>query len=327
MEKEEVNLMPNIQNNIKDNNFKLIKDFNYNYNNELNPGDNNQIIVGLNREIENNNMYSLNNPNQNLINTNLINNEQMGYDINNMLTYNNFNNYNNNPQHFQPHFHPSISFKYISNLQIQYPVQMFVKKSKASKITRHKLITYYPQKVQIEIRPCFIYQQNYLFNQKIQIPYKNYQFPIYSNKLVERPQVQNELYFNDYINNNINNEFNNKKRIVHNKVKRRRPVYKIPPCKKASVSQGKSLSFIHKYYDENFILEEDDEEEKINKDKIILSERKKKKEKDNKIESNYFSDNEEKRIKKKIDLVPKDNKININIINMKNDNKGKEYRI
>ena len=31
--------------------------------------------------------------------------------------------------------------------------------------------------------------------------------------------------------------------------KRRRPVYKIPPSKKRAVSQGKSLIFIHKYYD------------------------------------------------------------------------------
>ena len=46
-----------------------------------------------------------------------------------------------------------------------------------------------------------------------------------------------------------------------NKIKKHnRPVYKIPPSKKRSISQGKSLVFIHKYYDENFILEEDSEE-------------------------------------------------------------------
>ena len=42
--------------------------------------------------------------------------------------------------------------------------------------------------------------------------------------------------------------------------KKRRPVYKIPPSKKRAVSQGRSLIFIHKYYDENFILEEDNED-------------------------------------------------------------------
>ena len=44
------------------------------------------------------------------------------------------------------------------------------------------------------------------------------------------------------------------------KPKKRRPVYKIPPSKKRAVSHGKSLNFIHKYYDENFILEEDNED-------------------------------------------------------------------
>jgi hypothetical protein len=42
--------------------------------------------------------------------------------------------------------------------------------------------------------------------------------------------------------------------------KKRRPVYKIPPSKKRAISQGRSLIFIHKYYDENFILEEDNED-------------------------------------------------------------------
>ena len=51
---------------------------------------------------------------------------------------------------------------------------------------------------------------------------------------------------------------------------KRRPVYKIPPSKKRSISQGRSLAFIHKYYDENFILEED------NEDNVSDSEKKKK---------------------------------------------------
>ena len=55
------------------------------------------------------------------------------------------------------------------------------------------------------------------------------------------------------------------------KVKKRRPVYKIPPSKKRAVSHGKSLNFIHKYYDENFILEED------NEDNVSDDENKKKK--------------------------------------------------
>ena len=48
--------------------------------------------------------------------------------------------------------------------------------------------------------------------------------------------------------------------VVPQQPKKRRPVYKIPPSKKRAVSQGRSLTFIHKYYDENFILEEDNED-------------------------------------------------------------------
>ena len=73
-------------------------------------------------------------------------------------------------------------------------------------------------------------------------------------------------------------EINNKDKIQINIIRKKehnRPVYKIPSSKKRSISQGKSLAFIHKYYDENFILEEDNEENssdnenyKINKDNI-----------------------------------------------------------
>ena len=129
-----------------------------------------------------------------------------------------------NPQNFRPNFHPNISFNYISILKIQYPVQIMIKKSKKKIIlAKNKLINYYPPKVQLEIRPCFIFQS---LNQK-----------------------------------KINNKKIQKNKKNKNKVKHKRPVFKIPPCKKACLSQGKSLTFIHKYYDENFILEEDDEEE------------------------------------------------------------------
>ena len=52
----------------------------------------------------------------------------------------------------------------------------------------------------------------------------------------------------------------------HKITERRRPLFKIPPSKKRSVSQGKPLTFIHKYYDENFILEEENEEDNVNED-------------------------------------------------------------
>ena len=68
------------------------------------------------------------------------------------------------------------------------------------------------------------------------------------------------------------------KNIIPEKKKYKRPVYKIPPSRKRSISEGKSLAFIHKYYDENFILEEESENDdngsdneitKYNKNKIF----------------------------------------------------------
>ena len=58
----------------------------------------------------------------------------------------------------------------------------------------------------------------------------------------------------------LNNNDNTIMTVQPQKPKKRRPVYKIPPSKKRAVSHGKSLNFIHKYYDENFILEEDNED-------------------------------------------------------------------
>ena len=56
-------------------------------------------------------------------------------------------------------------------------------------------------------------------------------------------------------------------------------MYKIPPSKKRSTSQGNSLAFIHKYYDENFIMEEESEDIESNKeDKKITKNRNKSKE-------------------------------------------------
>ena len=144
-----------------------------------------------------------------------------------------------NPQYFHPNFHPNIPFQYISILKIQYPVQIMIKKSPKLSLVKHKLIQYYPPKIQIEIRPCLIYEPLY---KRIR---KNKKIPKDKNK-------------------------------EHKKIKHRRPVFKIPPFKKASLSQGKSLNFIHKYYDENFILEEDDDEEDNNNKGLLHTERQRK---------------------------------------------------
>ena len=57
------------------------------------------------------------------------------------------------------------------------------------------------------------------------------------------------------------------------KVERCRPVFAVPPSKKRALSQGRPFNFIHKYYDENYILEDDDEEsvkpEETNNIKVV----------------------------------------------------------
>ena len=66
------------------------------------------------------------------------------------------------------------------------------------------------------------------------------------------------------------------KPVIQHSIQRKRPVYTLPPSRKRALSQGKSLNIIHKYYDENFILEDDEEEEvyyKKNKDEEIENEK------------------------------------------------------
>ena len=113
-----------------------------------------------------------------------------------------------------------------------------------------------------------------------------------NDKIIEKDNTikinLNDNFFNNISKDKIKNknekkeeekmEINNKDKIqisIIRKKEHNRPVYKIPSSKKRSISQGKSLVFIHKYYDENFILEEDNEENssdnenyKIKKDNI-----------------------------------------------------------
>ena len=311
-----------IYNNNNKNNFHLKKDkinltlnnndynnkfINNDYNNDANEKikyngltprlktDINYINYPNQKNLNNNPVNNFNNINANFIHKEYLSDRKIFQKINNT-------NYNHQICKFK------TPTKVFSNLIVQCSIQILIKKSKKYKLIKHKIITYYPQKLQIEIRPCYYFQPTKL---KKKIPVPKNKIPIYPYKLLNKPPIPKKIcppnYVNDY------NNFASKKRIVHNKVKRRRPVFKIPPCKKASVSQGKSLTFIHKYYDENFILEEDDEEDKLNK-----SEKKKRIKLDKKIEKNYLSDNEENKKRKNLNF-----KININIINMKNDNKPK----
>ena len=317
-----INIIYNNNNKNNTNNFHLKKDkinltlnnndynnkfINNDYNNDVNEKikyngftprlktDINYINYPNQKNLNNNPVNNFNNINANFIHKEYLSDRKIFQKINNT-------NYNHQICKFKS---PT---KVFSNLIVQCSIQILIKKSKKYKLIKHKIITYYPQKLQIEIRPCYYFQPTKL---KKKIPVPKNKIPIYPYKLLNKPPIPKKIcppnYVNDY------NNFASKKRIVHNKVKRRRPVFKIPPCKKASVSQGKSLTFIHKYYDENFILEEDDEEDKLNK-----SEKKKRIKLDKKIEKNYLSDNEENKKRKNLNF-----KININIINMKNDNKPK----
>ena len=283
----------------------------------LNKNDYNyRLINNYNSNINEKNIFNqftpryktdINNPKQRILNNNSVNNfnniNNDNYIHKEYLTDRNIlqnkNNNNNNINYIHKNYISKSPPKVFTNLIIQCSIQLLIKKSKKYKLIKHKLISYYPQRLQIEIRPCY-YFQPFKFKNKIPVP-KN-KIPIYPYKLLNKPPIPKKAcppnYINDY------NSFGSKKRIVHNKVKRRRPVFKIPPCKKASIRQGKSLTFIHKYYDENFILEEDDEEDKLNK-----SERKKRIKLDKKIEKNYLSDNEENKKRKNINF-----KINTNLL-------------
>ena len=218
--------------------------------------------------------------------------------INKKLINNNYSRNENilkpipNPQYFHPNFHPNIPFQYISILKIQYPVQIMIKKSPKLRLVKHKLIQYYPPKTQIEIRPCLIFEPLY---KKIR---KNKKIPKDKNK-------------------------------EHKKIKHRRPVFKIPPFKKASLSQGKSLNFIHKYYDENFILEEEDDEEDNNVKGILHTERQRKEKDDinnDKVENiniNLIQEDKKKELNKimnniNISINKKEEKKNEIVKNIKN---------
>ena len=64
----------------------------------------------------------------------------------------------------------------------------------------------------------------------------------------------------DFNNNDFTGEeIEEIKPVIQHNIERKRPVFTIPASKKRAVSQGKPFNLIHKYYDENFILEDDAE--------------------------------------------------------------------
>ena len=101
------------------------------------------------------------------------------------------------------------------------------------------------------------FQQNYNYTDINLNPNYNYNMDLIQNKQ-QQQQINNDALYQKAINGTIIE--NDIQTVQPQKPKKKRPVYKIPPSKKRAVSQGRSLAFIHKYYDENFILEEDNED-------------------------------------------------------------------
>ena len=83
----------------------------------------------------------------------------------------------------------------------------------------------------------------------------------------QQQQIINNITYKKTKSGMISENNNDILTVEPQKPKKRRPVYKIPPSKKRAISQGRSLAFIHKYYDENFIMEEDNENGSDNENK------------------------------------------------------------
>ena len=121
----------------------------------------------------------------------------------------------------------------------------------------------------------------------------------------------------DYNNNDYAvEEIQEIKPVIQHNIERKRPVFTLPVSKKRCTSQGKPFNLIHKYYDENFILEDDEEEEfkkyiKYNGDSRSNS-------KENSLNSKSSLCNSNKKSLKKIDDI--EDNINSNDENINNNN-------
>ena len=106
--------------------------------------------------------------------------------------------------------------------------------------------------------------KNYINNNisNINLNINNNFNPNYNNEFNQNPQPQKTIKNIIFKRNSSGGIIggNQCQTIVPQQPRKKRPVYKIPPSKKRAVSQGRPLTFIHKYYDENFILEEDNED-------------------------------------------------------------------
>ena len=80
-------------------------------------------------------------------------------------------------------------------------------------------------------------------------------------KLIKILQFSNEYLLG--VRQNLDENIINIKPVIQHSIERKRPVFTLPKDKKRPLSEKKSFKIIHKYYDENFILEDDDEENTI----------------------------------------------------------------
>ena len=128
----------------------------------------------------------------------------------------------------------------------------------------------------------------------------------------------------DFNNNDYTTEETQEiKPVIQHNIQRKRPVYTLPPSKKRSISQGKPFNLIHKYYDENFILEDDEEEEfkkyiKYNGDSRSNSQ-------DNSLNSKNSLCNSNKKSFRKMDDIEENNE-NININNIRREKERMSFR-
>ena len=136
-----------------------------------------------------------------------------------------------------------------------------------------------------------------------------------SNEQLSKSSNLNQEKKPDFNNNDYPiEEIQEIKPVIQHNIQRKRPVFTVPPSKKRSISQGKPFNIIHKYYDENFILE-DDEEEGFKK-YIRYNEDSRSDSKDNSrvsLNSKNSLFNSNKKSLKKFDDIDEDKKIDLDI--------------
>ena len=193
-----------------------------------------RLLINNNNKNIINNMKQIEQPNTN----NIINNINL---IQNNYT-NNVNNINQNTNDILANTYPLPG-------QNTYSTQTLINNNIDTNITTNNN---YQSQNYSQRSNRFLEDQNYM-NANI----NNYMNQNQQNDLFNDAEI--DKFLKKANSGQIQNQENQILEIPKQKPKRR-PVFKIPPSKKRAISQGRSLAFIHKYYDENFILEEENED-------------------------------------------------------------------